>query len=85
MKTENLSEFRISRKKHVESIQKEIQELNKKCDSKSYVRFANDNFLVFHVHNQKHKLKDDSQLEDALAAIDYQYQPFRTRVFRRTA
>ena len=41
------SELRISKKKHVENIQKEIQETDKKCDSKSCLRFANDNFLVF--------------------------------------
>ena len=65
----------------MEKTQKEIQENIQKCYSKRNVRFANANFLVFHLHNQKHKLKFDSELEDALAAIDNQYQPFRTRNF----
>ena len=81
MNTETLTQLQNLKIKHMENIQKEIQEINQKCDSKSYLRFANDNFLVFHVHNRKHKLKDDSELEDALAAIDNHYQPFRTSVF----
>ena len=69
----------------MENIQKEMQENIRKCYSKRYVRFANDNFLVFHVHNQKHKFKNDSELEDALAAIDNHFKPFRSHVFRTTA
>ena len=61
--------------------QKEIQENIQKCYSKKYVCFANVNFLVFHVDNQKLKLRVGSELEAALAGIDNHYQPFRTRVF----
>ena len=52
--------MKFERQAHGEHSKQKIQENNKKGDSKSYIRFANDNFLFFHVHNQKHKLEDDS-------------------------
>ena len=51
-----LAQLQISKNKHMENFQKEIQEKIQKCYSKRYVCFANVKFLVFPVHNQKLKL-----------------------------